>query len=273
VGRTGAAALELAAFESVRSYEGIAVAVPTAADAAGPPTPPEQRNTVDGLLRNLPALVPGPRRGPAALAHQPEGATRRFRSRCCLVVDCGHSFTHIIPFVDGRPLPSAAQRVDVGGAVVTNHLKDLLTYRFLDLSNDYYIVEEMKHKIGRVPLDFRDTLAGRDTVGARQGTSAWPLFWFCPAGSTYRPPRRRLQEHAGVTYELPDFVHTFEGHVVRPEEAAAERAGEPAGPGPPHRTAPRRAIARGGTASAYRPTAAAAPAPQARAFGGPGTSV
>ena len=40
-----------------------------------------------------------------------------------LVVDTGYSFSHIVPFVAGRAIHSAITRVDVGGKLLTNHLK------------------------------------------------------------------------------------------------------------------------------------------------------
>lgn len=43
--------------------------------------------------------------------------------RCCVVVDMGYSFTHIVPFVQGRRVRSAIRRIDVGGKLLTNHLK------------------------------------------------------------------------------------------------------------------------------------------------------
>ena len=48
---------------------------------------------------------------------------------CCLVVDCGYSFTHLIPFVQGKKVTECLFRIDMGGKVLTNHLKDIISYR------------------------------------------------------------------------------------------------------------------------------------------------
>ena len=73
--------------------------------------------------------------------------------RCCLVVDSGFSFTHFVPYVQGRILfilmsfciiltfhvvffagkrvRSAVRRLDVGGKLLTNHLKEvILIFRY-----------------------------------------------------------------------------------------------------------------------------------------------
>lgn len=49
---------------------------------------------------------------------------------CCIIVDMGYSFTHIVPYVKGEKIKSAIRRIDVGGKVLTNHLKEIISYRF-----------------------------------------------------------------------------------------------------------------------------------------------
>eukprot|EP01052_Picozoa_sp_SAG31_P002306 SAG31_NODE_81_length_27131_cov_4.775283_11_plen_106_part_00 len=46
-----------------------------------------------------------------------------------VVVDSGYSFSHIVPLFDNFKLNYAVKRVDVGGKVLTNYLKELMTYR------------------------------------------------------------------------------------------------------------------------------------------------
>ena len=70
--------------------------------------------------------------------------------RCCLVVDSGFSFTHFVPYVQGKILfilesfivffsiclssgkrvRSAVRRLDVGGKLLTNHLKEVIILLF-----------------------------------------------------------------------------------------------------------------------------------------------
>lgn len=42
-----------------------------------------------------------------------------------LVLDCGFSFTHAIPIFDGHVIPCGIRRVNVGGKVITNLLKEV----------------------------------------------------------------------------------------------------------------------------------------------------
>ena len=48
---------------------------------------------------------------------------------CALVVDSGFSFTHAVPLFHGKPLSYAIRRVNVGGKLLTNLLKETVSYR------------------------------------------------------------------------------------------------------------------------------------------------
>ncbi|KAJ9108483.1 hypothetical protein QFC20_003389 [Naganishia adeliensis] len=53
-----------------------------------------------------------------------------------LVVDAGYSFTHVIPVIDGQVDHAHIRRIDVGGKLLTNRLKQVLSHRQFDLSNE-----------------------------------------------------------------------------------------------------------------------------------------
>jgi hypothetical protein len=55
-------------------------------------------------------------------------------SLCCLLVDSGYSFTHIVPYMKGKKLKQGIRRIDVGGKMLTNHLKEIISYRYCELS-------------------------------------------------------------------------------------------------------------------------------------------
>jgi actin-related protein len=46
-----------------------------------------------------------------------------------IVVDSGYSFTHSVPIFDGTKVNYAVKRLDVGGKLLTNYMKELVTYR------------------------------------------------------------------------------------------------------------------------------------------------
>jgi actin-related protein 6 len=49
---------------------------------------------------------------------------------CCLLVDSGYSFTHVVPYIRGKKLKQGIIRIDVGGKMLTNHLKEIISYRY-----------------------------------------------------------------------------------------------------------------------------------------------
>uniref|UniRef100_A0A3Q4I2A3 Actin related protein 6 n=1 Tax=Neolamprologus brichardi TaxID=32507 RepID=A0A3Q4I2A3_NEOBR len=50
---------------------------------------------------------------------------------CCMVVDTGFSFTHIAPYCRSRKMKEGIRRINVGGKLLTNHLKEIISYRRL----------------------------------------------------------------------------------------------------------------------------------------------
>jgi actin-related protein 6 len=48
-----------------------------------------------------------------------------------LVVESSHSATYIVPFFDGEPINYAIRRVDIGGKLLTKHLLNLITKRYI----------------------------------------------------------------------------------------------------------------------------------------------
>ncbi len=48
---------------------------------------------------------------------------------CALVLDAGFSFTHAVPIFSNVVLDSGVRRQNLGGKVLTNYLKELVSYR------------------------------------------------------------------------------------------------------------------------------------------------
>ena len=63
--------------------------------------------------------------------------------QCCLVVDSGYSFTHIIPYVNGKKVKEAVKRIDIGGKLLTNHLKEIISYRQIHVLDE--VSYQLKH--------------------------------------------------------------------------------------------------------------------------------
>lgn len=64
--------------------------------------------------------------------------------QCSLVIDIGYSFTHIIPYIKGKKVRDAIRRIDVGGKILTNHLKEIISYRQLNVMDESYVINQVK---------------------------------------------------------------------------------------------------------------------------------
>ncbi len=73
---------------------------------------------------------------------------------CCLIVDCGFSFSHVAPFVNGRRVREAVLRIDVGGKMMTNHLKEIISYRQLNVMDETHVINSCREDCCYVSMDF-----------------------------------------------------------------------------------------------------------------------
>ena len=71
-----------------------------------------------------------------------------------LVVDAGYSFSHVAPVFDGVQVNHAVKRVDVGGKVLTNYLKDAVSFRSLNVMDETNLMNEVKQLLCYVSDDF-----------------------------------------------------------------------------------------------------------------------
>lgn len=65
-------------------------------------------------------------------------------SLCSLIVDSGYSFTHVVPFYRNKVIPEAVIRIDVGGKLLTNQLKEIISYRQLHVLDETYVMNQVK---------------------------------------------------------------------------------------------------------------------------------
>lgn len=128
--------------------------------------------------------------------------------RAAIVVDSGFSFTHIVPFtvdlsgrsdngdeeadtrtkkmsINGKacvlePIRKGIRRVDVGGKVLTNVLKEAISFRQWNMMDEVSLVNDIKERTGFVSLDIEQDLL--------------------------RPPT--------IDYVLPDYVSSNVGQIV-----------------------------------------------------------
>ncbi|CAH0404325.1 unnamed protein product [Chilo suppressalis] len=65
-------------------------------------------------------------------------------NECTVVVDSGYSYTYIVPYIKGKKYREGIRRIDVGGKVLTNHLKEILSYRQLNVMDETYVINQVK---------------------------------------------------------------------------------------------------------------------------------
>ncbi|KAJ8686322.1 hypothetical protein QAD02_022116 [Eretmocerus hayati] len=116
---------------------------------------------------------------------------RNTTSKCCIVVDVGYSFCHIIPYINDVKIKAGIRRIDVGGKLLTNHLKEILSYRQLHVMDETYVVNQVKEDCCFVSQDFNADMEIAKKVKFDENTIV-------------------------KDYVLPDFTTIRRGYVVDP---------------------------------------------------------
>lgn len=133
-------------------------------------------------------------------------------TRSMLLVDSGFSFSHVVPVLRGRVCLEAVRRVNVGGKALTNYLKELLSLRQYDMSEETHLVNVIKERLCFVSLDFMGDLnasrLGASGVASHLGVSGVGNHG---KASLENPIRQR--------YVLPDYTHSKLGYVKAPGES------------------------------------------------------
>ena len=116
-----------------------------------------------------------------------------------LVIDSGYSHTTITPVYKGRPIQQAIRRLTIGGKLLTNYLKELVSTSF-NMSDEFYMMNQAKEQVCFVSQDFR-----ADMDRAWRGDSTHPNMALNPTEGLF------------VDYVLPDYTSRHEG-IVRPHD-------------------------------------------------------
>uniref|UniRef100_A0A0N5AXB5 Actin-related protein 6 n=1 Tax=Syphacia muris TaxID=451379 RepID=A0A0N5AXB5_9BILA len=116
---------------------------------------------------------------------------------CCVVVDSGYSFTHIVPYCNGVPIRKGIIRIDVGGKVLTNLLKEWISYRHLNVMEETCVINECKEDICYVADDFKNHMR-----------------------MAQKFKRKKRNENSIIReYVLPDFTSHNRGFVREPQDS------------------------------------------------------
>ncbi|KAI0688710.1 actin-like protein Arp6 [Cytidiella melzeri] len=111
---------------------------------------------------------------------------------CMLVIDAGFSYTHVVPILNGSIIWQGVKRIDIGGKMLTNQLKELVSYRQWNMMDETYVINDVKESCCYVATNFK-----RDLETCRHNSKDNPI----------------VRE-----YILPDFSSESRGHVRASDE-------------------------------------------------------
>ncbi|KAI0926977.1 hypothetical protein AcV5_007630 [Taiwanofungus camphoratus] len=146
--------------------------------------------------------------------------------QCMLVIDSGFSFTHVIPILNGSIVWNAVKRIDVGGKLLTNQLKELASFRQWNMMDETYIINDIKECCCYVSLNFK-----RDMEMCRADTRKNDIVqeYILPDFSVHRPGRiRQANEHLDDTHQvlyMNNERFTVPEIIFRPDDIGLDQSG------------------------------------------------
>lgn len=96
-----------------------------------------------------------------------ELTTSALPAECLLVIDSGFSQSTVTPLLQGMPIHQAIRRLEVGGKLLTNYLKEIVSIRHYNMLDETHLMNEIKEAVSYVSQDFK-----RDLERTWKGSSA-----------------------------------------------------------------------------------------------------
>ncbi|KAF2019706.1 Actin/actin-like protein [Aaosphaeria arxii CBS 175.79] len=121
---------------------------------------------------------------------------------CLLVIDTSYSDTTVLPIYSGQLIQLAVRRLEVGGKLMTNYLKELSSLRHYNMMEETYLLNEIKEAISFV------------SPSAHQFAKDLDRTWKGRLGD-----KRTLDPDIVVDYVLPDYEQSVHGYA-RPHDPA-----------------------------------------------------
>ncbi|CAH0562104.1 unnamed protein product [Brassicogethes aeneus] len=109
-----------------------------------------------------------------------------------LIIDTGFSFTHVIPYIKGNKYLKGIKRLNVGGKLLTNHLKDIISYRQYNVMEETYVINQVKEDTCYVAEDVKAELKLAEKYGKKNNIVK--------------------------NYVLPDFNNIRRGYIQDPDK-------------------------------------------------------
>lgn len=112
-------------------------------------------------------------------------------SEARLVVDLGFHATHVVPIVGKlSAINSGVRRLDVGGKILTNYLKELISYRYYNMMEESAILNRIKERACFMSTNYLEDLETWHQCHTRNKASPFAVGYALP--STHEDPYGHL---------------------------------------------------------------------------------
>ncbi|CAD8112803.1 unnamed protein product [Paramecium sonneborni] len=76
------------------------------------------------------------------------------RKQFTYIIDTSHSATYLVPIFDGEIMYSGLRRIDIGGRLLTNQLKENISFKQFDLKNYFLLSSKIKELLCFVSMNY-----------------------------------------------------------------------------------------------------------------------
>lgn len=106
------------------------------------------------------------------------------KNESALIVDSGFSFTHVCPIIARGKREKNFKRVNIGGKLLSNYLREIISYRYYNMMDETQLVNLIKEEMCYSSLNYIN----------------------------------ELKNDLSMTYVLPDFINSNKGFIRDPRE-------------------------------------------------------
>ncbi|KAF9240261.1 actin family [Melanogaster broomeanus] len=147
---------------------------------------------------------------------------------CALIVDSGFSFTHVVPMINNQIQWHAVKRMAVGGKLLTNQLKEVVSYRQWNMMDETYIMNHAKESCCYVSTQF---FADLETCRSKPKSNPIVLEYLLPNFAVNRGGQIRQSGYELISTDqvllMENERFTIPELLFRPDDIGLEQMGLP----------------------------------------------
>ncbi|ODV94422.1 hypothetical protein PACTADRAFT_51258 [Pachysolen tannophilus NRRL Y-2460] len=122
-----------------------------------------------------------------------------------LIVDSGFNCTWVIPVIYGVVYWKGVKKLAIGGRLLSGYLRELISFRYYDVTDETLLVNNIKEKSCFVAQDYNQTIS--DMINLKNS-------------------KKNTDSNLMVEYVLPDFKTTTTGYILTKEMKKQKTASE-----------------------------------------------